>query len=118
VNRDRLTKDRRSNPLAHRLGEGVRRTSEGRDRLSPERRSWNMSRIRGKHTTPEKVVRSLLRRLGYRFRLHVRMPVILSASTDVPRPRERERVSGGQVRVVGKTQTSMARVRVRCRLSV
>ncbi len=34
-----------------------------------------MSRIRGKHTTPEKVVRSLLRRLGYRFRLHVRIPV-------------------------------------------
>ena len=39
-----------------------------------------MSRIRGKHTTPEKVVRFLLRRLGYRFRLHVRIPVILSAS--------------------------------------
>jgi DNA mismatch endonuclease (patch repair protein) len=34
-----------------------------RDRLSKERRSWNMSRIRGKDTTPEKVVR-------YRFRLH------------------------------------------------
>jgi DNA mismatch endonuclease (patch repair protein) len=34
-----------------------------------------MSRIRGKHTTPEKVVRSLLRRLGYRFRLHVRIPI-------------------------------------------
>jgi len=34
-----------------------------------------MSRIRGKHTTPEKVVRSLLHRLGYRFRLHVRIPV-------------------------------------------
>jgi DNA mismatch endonuclease (patch repair protein) len=34
-----------------------------------------MSRIRGKDTTPEKVVRSLLHRLGYRFRLHVRIPV-------------------------------------------
>jgi DNA mismatch endonuclease (patch repair protein) len=34
-----------------------------------------MSRIRGKHTTPERIVRSLLHRLGYRFRLHVRMPV-------------------------------------------
>ena len=41
-----------------------------RDRLSKERRSWNMSRIRGKDTTPEKVVRSLLHRMGYRFRLH------------------------------------------------
>src|SRR5438270_13970584 len=29
-----------------------------------------MSRIRGKHTVPEKVVRSLLHRMGLRFRLH------------------------------------------------
>ena len=41
-----------------------------RDRLTKERRSWNMSRIRGKDTTPEKVVRSALHRMGYRFRLH------------------------------------------------
>jgi DNA mismatch endonuclease, patch repair protein len=41
-----------------------------RDRLSKERRSWNMSRIRGKDTAPEKVVRSILHRMGYRFRLH------------------------------------------------
>jgi len=34
-----------------------------------------MSRIRGKDTMPEKRVRSLLHRLGYRFRLHVRIPV-------------------------------------------
>src|SRR5215813_10877015 len=34
-----------------------------------------MSRIRGKDTTPECVVRSLLHRMGYRFRLHVRIPV-------------------------------------------
>ena len=33
-----------------------------------------MSRIRGKDTTPEKVVRSLLRRMGYRFRLHAKKP--------------------------------------------
>jgi DNA mismatch endonuclease, patch repair protein len=42
------------------------------DRLSKEHRSWNMSRIRGKDTSPEKTVRSLLHRLGYRFRLHRR----------------------------------------------
>ena len=42
------------------------------DRISKQRRSWNMSRIRGKDTTPEKRVRSLLHRMGYRFRLHVR----------------------------------------------
>jgi DNA mismatch endonuclease (patch repair protein) len=40
-----------------------------------------MSRIRGKHTSPEMRARSLLHRLGYRFRLHVRIPVTLSAST-------------------------------------
>ncbi len=34
-----------------------------------------MSRIRGKNTTPELRVRSLLHRLGYRFRLQVRIPV-------------------------------------------
>jgi G:T-mismatch repair DNA endonuclease (very short patch repair protein) len=33
-----------------------------RDRLTKERRSWNMSRIRGKNTTPEIVVRKLLHR--------------------------------------------------------
>jgi DNA mismatch endonuclease, patch repair protein len=33
-----------------------------KDRLSKERRSWNMSRIRSKDTTPEKIVRSLLHR--------------------------------------------------------
>lgn len=40
------------------------------DRLTPEARSWNMSRIGAKNTAPEKVVRSLLHRMGYRFRLH------------------------------------------------
>ena len=42
------------------------------DHLTPEERSWNMSRIRSKDTSPEKTVRSLLHRLGYRFRLHRR----------------------------------------------
>ncbi len=57
------------------------KTPVNKDHPSRERRSWNMSRIRGKDTTPEKRVRSLLHRLGYRFRLHVRIPVSLSAST-------------------------------------
>jgi len=43
-----------------------------KDRLTKERRSWNMSRIRGKNTKPEMIVRSLLHRMGYRFRLHVK----------------------------------------------
>ena len=40
------------------------------DRLTKDRRSWNMSRIPGKNTKPEKRVRSELHRLGYRFRIH------------------------------------------------
>jgi G:T-mismatch repair DNA endonuclease (very short patch repair protein) len=48
-----------------------------RDRLTRERRSWNMSRIRGKDTTPEKAVRSMLHRMGYRFRLNVKIPIQL-----------------------------------------
>ncbi|WP_133832485.1 very short patch repair endonuclease [Arthrobacter sp. AG258] len=40
------------------------------DKLSPERRSWNMSRIRGKDTKPELLVRRLLHAKGYRYRLH------------------------------------------------
>lgn len=54
-----------------------------KDTLTKARRSWNMSRIRGKDTTPEKVVRSLLHRMGYRFRLHVRIPIPASAA---PKP--------------------------------
>jgi DNA mismatch endonuclease (patch repair protein) len=40
------------------------------DRLSPERRSWNMRRIKGRDTTPELQVRRLLHALGYRYHLH------------------------------------------------
>ncbi len=40
------------------------------DRITKEHRSWNMSRIRSQNTRPEKIVRSLLHRMGYRFRLH------------------------------------------------
>ena len=40
------------------------------DILTREHRSWNMSRIRGKNTSPEMVVRRILHSMGYRFRLH------------------------------------------------
>lgn len=40
------------------------------DSLTPERRSWNMSRIKGKNTKPELVLRSLLHQAGFRYRLH------------------------------------------------
>lgn len=42
------------------------------DTLSGERRSWNMSRIKGRNTDPELRLRSLLHRAGFRFRLHVK----------------------------------------------
>lgn len=38
------------------------------DRLSRQHRSWNMSRIRSSDTAPERIVRSALHRLGFRFR--------------------------------------------------
>lgn len=40
------------------------------DRLDPERRRRLMQQVRTKNTGPEMIVRSLLHRLGYRFRLH------------------------------------------------
>ncbi|HUV50351.1 MAG TPA: very short patch repair endonuclease [Anaerolineae bacterium] len=40
------------------------------DTLTLEKRSWNMGRIRSKDTKPEKAVRSLLHKSGYRFRIH------------------------------------------------
>jgi len=40
------------------------------DRLSPERRSWLMSRVKGKNTSPEMRVRKAAHALGLRFRLH------------------------------------------------
>jgi DNA mismatch endonuclease (patch repair protein) len=43
-----------------------------KDRLSKEKRSWNMSRIKGKNTKPEIALRSILHRMGYRFRLHAK----------------------------------------------
>jgi DNA mismatch endonuclease (patch repair protein) len=42
------------------------------DVLTPAQRSFNMSQIRGRNTGPEIEVRSLLRSLGYRYRLHVK----------------------------------------------
>lgn len=42
------------------------------DTLSTKERSELMSRIRSQNTKPELIVRSLVHRLGYRFRLHKR----------------------------------------------
>lgn len=40
------------------------------DTLSPEQRSERMSRVRGKDTKPELIVRQLVYSMGYRYRLH------------------------------------------------
>ena len=40
------------------------------DHISTEKRSWNMSQIRNKNTTPEILTRSLMHSMGLRFRLH------------------------------------------------
>ena len=40
------------------------------DKLSAERRSANMRQIRSKNTAPELLLRRMLHRMGYRFRLH------------------------------------------------
>lgn len=42
------------------------------DKISPKRRSANMAKIRSRDTKPEMAVRSLVHRMGYRFRLHRR----------------------------------------------
>lgn len=41
------------------------------DTLTKRARSARMKLIRGKHTAPERLVRSFVHRLGFRFRLHV-----------------------------------------------
>lgn len=40
------------------------------DSITPAQRSANMAKVKGQNTKPEKVVRSLLHGMGYRFRLH------------------------------------------------
>lgn len=42
------------------------------DNHTPQQRSENMRAVHGKNTAPELFVRSMLHRLGYRFRLHRR----------------------------------------------
>ena len=44
------------------------------DHLTKTQRSEQMARVRSKGTEPELLVRSLLHRAGFRFRLHVQIP--------------------------------------------
>ena len=56
------------------------------DTLSIAERSRLMAKIKGKNTAPERAVRSLLHRAGYRFRIHVRG---LPGTPDVVLPKYR-----------------------------
>lgn len=57
------------------------------DKFDPEKRSEIMSCIKGKDTKPEKIVRSLLHKMGYRFRLHVKE---LPGKPDIVLPRHKK----------------------------
>ena len=56
------------------------------DRITPQHRSWNMSRIRSKNTGPEMRLRSLLHKAGFRYRLHA---LTLPGKPDLVLPRFR-----------------------------
>ena len=64
----------------------VSQTKQMADVHSPRQRSFNMSRIRGKDTKPEKLLRSLLHRAGFRFRKNVSG---LPGKPDIALPRHR-----------------------------
>ncbi|WP_334045570.1 very short patch repair endonuclease [Burkholderia cepacia] len=57
------------------------------DKISAEARSKLMGRIHGKDTKPELAVRSILHRLGFRFRLHRKD---LPGRPDIVLPRHRK----------------------------
>jgi DNA mismatch endonuclease (patch repair protein) len=42
------------------------------DVFNPEERSRIMAKVRGENTSPERLVRSLIHKMGYRFRLNVK----------------------------------------------
>lgn len=54
------------------------------DKVSKQQRSLNMSQIRSQDTTPEIIVRSVLHRLGFRFRKNVNG---LSGKPDIVLPK-------------------------------
>jgi DNA mismatch endonuclease (patch repair protein) len=54
------------------------------DVFSKEKRSWIMSRVKGRDTKPEIRVRSFVHRMGFRFRIHRRD---LPGNPDIALPR-------------------------------
>jgi DNA mismatch endonuclease, patch repair protein len=72
-------------PNLFRLKLGDRKTAVV-DTLSPHERSQRMGLVRGKNTKPELLVRRLVHRLGFRYRLHVSK---LPGNPDLVFPRRR-----------------------------
>lgn len=56
------------------------------DKITPQQRKALMGRVKNKNTAPEMLVRRLLHRMGYRFRLHRRD---LPGTPDIVLPRYR-----------------------------
>ena len=57
------------------------------DVFSKEKRSWIMSRVKGRDTKPEMLVRSFVHRMGFRFRVQRRD---LPGNPDIALPRHRK----------------------------
>ena len=57
------------------------------DVFSKKKRSWIMGRVKGRDTKPEILVRSIVHRMGYRFRIHRRE---LPGNPDIVLPRHRK----------------------------
>jgi DNA mismatch endonuclease (patch repair protein) len=72
---------------AGRRRRAARTSIEMTDHLNAQERSRNMSRVKGRDTKPELIVRSIVHRLGYRFRLHEKK---LPGSPDLVLPRHRK----------------------------
>lgn len=82
------------------------------DKLTSEKRSALMARIRSKDTRPEVVVRSILHHLGYRFRLHRKD---LPGKPDIVLPKHRKVVlvhgcfwHGHNCRLASKPKSNVA----------
>lgn len=59
------------------------------DHLTTDERSRNMARVKGRDTKPELIVRRLLHRIGYRFRLHRKD---LPGKPDIVLPRHKKAI--------------------------
>ncbi|MBA4123780.1 MAG: DNA mismatch endonuclease Vsr [Acidobacteria bacterium] len=57
------------------------------DNLTAEQRKRNMTAIKSRHTKPEMIVRSIVHRLGFRFRLHDKK---LAGKPDIVLPKHKK----------------------------